>query len=92
LPAEAIDWLAGRVAADPSFPITVDLRGCEVRAAGQAWTFEVDTRARALLLAGRDEISETLDRETEIVAHETARAPWLPRVHRGGINGLAIRT
>ena len=88
LQAETIDWLAWRTALDPAFPIAVDLQKCEVRAADRAWTFEVDTRARELLLTGRAEISETLDRETEIAAYETARAPWLPRVHRGGINSL----
>jgi 3-isopropylmalate/(R)-2-methylmalate dehydratase small subunit len=90
LPDAAIEWLAGRSAADPAFSITVDLQRCEVRAAGQAWTFPVDARCRDLLLAGRDEISFALDAEPEIAAFEAARPRWLTCLHPGDINGPAI--
>ncbi|NUP47726.1 MAG: 3-isopropylmalate dehydratase small subunit [Catenulispora sp.] len=87
LPADAISWLAARAEADPEFRVSVDLEACEVRAGGRTWPFPVDARARALLLAGRDEISEALDKESEIAAHEAGRAPWLPRLRRGMVSG-----
>jgi 3-isopropylmalate/(R)-2-methylmalate dehydratase small subunit len=87
LPAEAVAWLSARAEADPAFAITVDLEACEVRADGWSWPFPVEPRARRLLLAGRDEISEALDKDAEIAAHEAARAPWLPRLRRGAVTG-----
>jgi 3-isopropylmalate/(R)-2-methylmalate dehydratase small subunit len=87
LPADAVAWLAERADTDPAFRITIDLEACEVRADGRGWPFPVDARARQLLLAGRDEISEALDKEAAIAAHEAARAPWLPRLRRGAVTG-----
>jgi 3-isopropylmalate/(R)-2-methylmalate dehydratase small subunit len=88
----ALDWLAQRVSEDPEFRIAVNLERQEVRAGDRCWPFEVDARARALLLSGRDEISETLDQEAEIAAHEAVRAPWLPTLHPGRVSSRPVVT
>ncbi|MBO4208055.1 3-isopropylmalate dehydratase small subunit [Micromonospora echinofusca] len=83
LPEPAVAELADRVDADPAFPVTVDVVRTEVRAAGSRWSFEVDERARWLLLNGLDDIGLTLGRDAAISAYERARRPWLPTLHRG---------
>ncbi|MET9578866.1 3-isopropylmalate dehydratase small subunit [Streptomyces massasporeus] len=82
LTESAVEELASRVEHDPSFEITVDLVTCEVRAAGTATcAFEVDERARRLLLEGLDEISLTLRKDEAIRGHEKARPHWMPSIH-----------
>jgi len=44
--------------------------------------FPIDDASRARLLAGRDEIDNTLTHETAIAAFEARRPGWLPRVTR----------
>jgi 3-isopropylmalate/(R)-2-methylmalate dehydratase small subunit len=79
LPADAVQWLLDAAAADPGFTVTVDLERLAVRAGGARWDFEVDARARRLLLAGMDDIALTLTREHAIEAYERRRPRWLPR-------------
>jgi len=69
--------------------ITVDLERREVRAGDRVFAFDVDARARDLLLHGRDEISDTLEAEMEIAAHEAARAASLPKLWPGRISALS---
>ncbi|MBY8846085.1 3-isopropylmalate dehydratase small subunit [Streptomyces sp. SP2-10] len=76
----AVDELAARVENDPSFEITVDLVTCEVRAEGKTYAFEVDERARWLLLEGLDEISLTLRKDAAIRDYERTRPYWLPSI------------
>jgi 3-isopropylmalate/(R)-2-methylmalate dehydratase small subunit len=61
--------------------LTVDLqRNTIVDAAGRARAFELDASRRAALLAGRDEIDETLAHEQSIAAfqeRDRAARPWV---------------
>lgn len=76
----AVDELAARVENDPSFEVTVDLVTCEVRAEDETYAFEVDERARWLLLEGLDEISLTLRKDEAIREYELTRPYWLPAI------------
>ncbi|GAA5706158.1 isopropylmalate isomerase [Streptomyces avermitilis] len=76
----AVNELAARVEDDSSFEITVDLMTCEVRANGQAYGFEVEERARWLLLKGLDEISLTLLKDEAVREYELTRPHWLPTI------------
>lgn len=86
LPADAVDWLADQVAANPQMPVVIDLEECQLAAAGRRYDFDVDKRAQRLLLNGRDDISETLQAEAAIAAHESGRPAWLPRLDRGSVS------
>jgi 3-isopropylmalate/(R)-2-methylmalate dehydratase small subunit len=99
LPAEAVSWLANQVdavaapmklvgigpASACQLAITVDLVGCEVRAGGRSFGFEVDERARWLVLTGRDDIDVTVEAGDAIAAHERVRRHWLPRLAPGAV-------
>nr|QEO73586.1 hypothetical protein [uncultured bacterium] len=81
---QVVDGLMAAAEADPGMPITVDLTACEVRADGGTWTFEIDDRARWLLLNGFDDIDVTLRHLSEISDFEHGRHYWLPTIARGG--------
>ncbi|MEH1014482.1 3-isopropylmalate dehydratase small subunit [Micromonospora sp. CPCC 206060] len=83
LPEPAVADLADGCDADPGFTVTVDVVHTEVRAGGSRWPFEVDERARWLLLNGLDDIGLTLGRDEAISAYERDRRPWLPTLRRG---------
>ncbi|MEU1528540.1 3-isopropylmalate dehydratase small subunit [Streptomyces fagopyri] len=83
LPEADVAWLLQRAEEDAEFEATIDLLRCRVSAGGRSWDFDVDGRARRLLLAGHDDITATLTRETEIAAHEESRRPWLPVLKPG---------
>jgi 3-isopropylmalate/(R)-2-methylmalate dehydratase small subunit len=85
LPAEALSWLANQVEAVAELAITVDLVGCEVRGGGRSFGFEVDERARWLVLTGRDDIDVTVEAGDAIAAHERVRRHWLPRLAPGAV-------
>jgi 3-isopropylmalate/(R)-2-methylmalate dehydratase small subunit len=57
--------------------VTVDLVAQEVRCGELTWAFEIDSRARWLLLNGLDEIDETLTKEADIARYEQGRRYWL---------------
>ncbi|MEU0035006.1 MULTISPECIES: 3-isopropylmalate dehydratase small subunit [unclassified Streptomyces] len=78
LPEPDVAWLLQQAEDDSDFEATIDLRDCRVSAGGRSWTFDIDGRARRMLLAGHDDITATLTREAAIAAHEKARRPWLP--------------
>ncbi|OZM73579.1 3-isopropylmalate dehydratase small subunit [Amycolatopsis antarctica] len=80
LPEEVVAELADRADADPAFEITVDLDSRELRADGLRHGFEVDRRARRLLLEGLDDIAVTLGKDGLIADYERARHSWLPRL------------
>lgn len=62
--------------------ITVDLQAREVRLDSRVWTFQIDERARWLLLNGYDDIDVTLRHSDEIADFEHGRNHWLPTVTR----------
>ncbi|MGW2051697.1 3-isopropylmalate dehydratase small subunit [Streptomyces sp. NPDC001858] len=78
LPEPTVAWLLGRAAGDSAFEVTIDLLSCEISAGGRSWAFDIDKRARRMLLAGHDEITATLTRGEAIAAHESSRPHWLP--------------
>ncbi|GAA1943826.1 3-isopropylmalate dehydratase small subunit [Kitasatospora viridis] len=80
LPPDGLNLLLGRTAADPAAPISVDLAAGQVEAAGHTWEFEIDGRARELLLTGADEIDSTLERGDLITRYEAGREPWTAKV------------
>ncbi|MCX4712990.1 MULTISPECIES: 3-isopropylmalate dehydratase small subunit [Streptomyces] len=79
LPDAVVDGLLDRAELDPAVTLTVDLRGQEVRADGKRWPFEVDARARRLLLEGLDDIEVALRAQDAIARHEQNRPDWMPR-------------
>lgn len=68
LPQETVDRLWELTEADPTAEITVDLEAREVRAEGITAPFELDENARWRLLNGLDDISLTLQHESDIAA------------------------
>jgi 3-isopropylmalate/(R)-2-methylmalate dehydratase small subunit len=51
----------------------IDLEACEVRAAGQAYAFQLDEETRHRLLNGLDDIALTLQQDDAIAAYERDR-------------------
>lgn len=90
LPEPAVDTLADRVDADPAFEITVDVLDMQVRAGELRWTFDVDQRARWLLLNGLDDIGLTLARDEAISGYERTRHHWLPTLRRGMFSDAVV--
>jgi 3-isopropylmalate/(R)-2-methylmalate dehydratase small subunit len=86
---EAVDGLLDRVEREPRLELTVDLVEREVRVRESRWSFEVDERARWLLLNGFDEIDATLTRQEQIAVFERRRPAWLPRPSREDLLGVA---
>lgn len=82
LPIEAIETLAAQ-AGGGNHVFNIDLGAQTVTAPdGQAHSFEVDAGRKANLMAGLDEIGQSLTRASEIDAFEAERAltmPWLVR-------------
>jgi 3-isopropylmalate/(R)-2-methylmalate dehydratase small subunit len=71
---EVVSGLMDWADADPGFEITVDLTRKQVSAVGLRWDFEIDERARWLLVNGYDDIEVTLQRGADIARYEQARA------------------
>ncbi|MGD0069916.1 MAG: 3-isopropylmalate dehydratase small subunit [Streptosporangiaceae bacterium] len=98
LPEEVVNGLMDVVDADPGLEITVDLEEKQVRAPSPAgglrcWPFEIDGRARWLILNGYDDIAVTLQHDGDIARYEQARDYWLPVIRRGAAgHGPAART
>lgn len=75
---EVLDQLFA--AAEKGEPVTIDLPAQEVRAAGVAWSFEIDPFRKHCLLEGLDDIGLTLQKADKIKDYEAQRqqaAPWL---------------
>ncbi|UNS95076.1 3-isopropylmalate dehydratase small subunit [Streptomyces tubbatahanensis] len=79
LPDEVVGGFLDRADRDPSFTLTIDLGAREVRDGEDRRRFEVDARARWLLLNGLDDIEVTLRAEDAIARHEQARPAWMPQ-------------
>ncbi|MFJ8000596.1 3-isopropylmalate dehydratase small subunit [Streptomyces sp. NPDC096310] len=84
LEQSVVDALWAITESDPTAEVTVDLERRQVRAtapdgATLVADFELDENARWRLLNGLDDISLTLQNESEIVAYEAARPSFKPR-------------
>ena len=84
LPQETVERIWALVEADPTAEITVDLEAREVRAGGVTASFELDENVRWRLLNGLDDISITLQQESEIAAFESERPAFKPRTQPVG--------
>lgn len=80
LPRDVVEAAWAAVEADPAAPLTVDLAAQTVRLPNRAPVrFEIDPFRKECLLAGRDDIDLTLERDAEIASYEAAiarRQPW----------------
>ncbi|MFD9698284.1 3-isopropylmalate dehydratase small subunit [Lentzea sp. NPDC059081] len=79
--------LSAAVDADPGLEITIDLVERELRVTGARWSFDVDERARHLLLTGLDDIGLTEQQEEQIARYELTRSPWFPTLRPGLLSG-----
>ncbi|MBB5954184.1 3-isopropylmalate/(R)-2-methylmalate dehydratase small subunit [Saccharothrix tamanrassetensis] len=79
LPQETVERLWELTEADPTAEVTVDLVDRQVRAEGITADFDIDDNARWRLLEGLDDISLTLEHETDIAEYEARRPPYRPR-------------
>ncbi|WP_406839039.1 3-isopropylmalate dehydratase small subunit [Streptomyces sp. AHU1] len=79
LDQKTVDALQDLSERDPQAEITVDLQAREVRAEGVTAAFELDENARWRLLNGLDDISITLQNESDIAAYEAKRPSYKPR-------------
>lgn len=91
LPESTVAELMDLVDADPTLVVTVDLAGRQVRAAGFRAGFDVDERARWLLLNGLDDIEVTVRQANDIAAYERRRAAWLPEIRSGAARPASVR-
>ncbi|WP_431904859.1 3-isopropylmalate dehydratase small subunit [Amycolatopsis thermoflava] len=82
LPTKVVERLWELLEREPAAPVTVDLVGCVVRAAGIEVGFEVPSDVRERLLAGLDDIGITLQHTGDIAAYESRRRPALPTTTR----------
>ena len=78
LPEDVVDRLLAEAEHDTTLEVTVDLQECEVRWPGGRQRFDIDDRARWLLLNGLDDIAVTLENRDSIGAYEASRQHWLP--------------
>ncbi|MEY9838984.1 3-isopropylmalate dehydratase small subunit [Streptomyces sp. 846.5] len=84
LPQETVERIWALIEADPTAEVTVDLEAREVRAEGVTDSFELDENVRWRLLNGLDDISITLQQESEIAAFESERPAFKPRTQPVG--------
>lgn len=80
LELKAIEEIWGRIEADPSTSITVDLAARQVQVGGVNWGFPLDEFSRWRLMEGLDDIGLTLRHEPLIGAFEASRQPFLPTI------------
>nr|MDT0663015.1 3-isopropylmalate dehydratase small subunit [Micromonospora sp. DSM 115978] len=80
LELKAIEEIWGRLEADPTTRITIDLTAREVRMEESTWSFPLDDFSRWRLLEGLDDIGLTLRHEPDITEYEGRRLPFLPVV------------
>ena len=84
LPQETVERIWALIEVDPTAEVTVDLEAREVRAEGVTASFELDENVRWRLLNGLDDISITLQQESEIAAFESERPAFKPRTQPVG--------
>ena len=78
LPQQTVEQIWKLVEADPTVEVTVDLEAREVRTEGVTASFELDENVRWRLLNGLDDISITLQQESEIATFEAGRPSFKP--------------
>jgi len=81
LPEEDVDYLMARAMELSGAQIEVDLESQTVRTANGSWArrFEIDPFKKYRLLRGLDDISMTLEYESDVAAFEAQRPQLLPR-------------
>ena len=81
LPDEDIDYLMARAMELSGAQIEVDLESQTVRTANGSWArrFEIDPFKKYRLLRGLDDISMTLEYESDVASFEAQRPQLLPR-------------
>lgn len=81
LPDEDIDYLMARAMELSGAQIEVDLESQTVRTANGSWArrFEIDPFKKYRLLRGLDDISMTLEYESDVASFEAQRPQFLPR-------------
>lgn len=81
LPLADVDWLFARDAEKGPFTMDIDLEAQTLTSEdGNVYRFEIDQFKKMCLLEGLDDISLTLQHESDITAYENRRAneaPWL---------------
>ena len=82
LPIEEVERLADEMTASPgNARITIDLENCQVISpTGRAIPFKVDARRQHALLAGLNDIAQTMSHKDEIAAWQTSdknARPWI---------------
>lgn len=80
LAREPVRELSELVDASPQVLVSVDLVELIIRAGPLSYRFDLEDRARAMLLEDLDEIAVTLAGDEAISAHERSRFDWLPVV------------
>jgi 3-isopropylmalate/(R)-2-methylmalate dehydratase small subunit len=82
LPEPDVARLLAAVASNPALELSVDVesRTVTVPALRYARSFPLDDASRSRLLAGRDEIDQSLAHERAIAAYEAGRASWMPHL------------
>ncbi|MGY1711047.1 3-isopropylmalate dehydratase small subunit [Geodermatophilus sp. SYSU D00758] len=78
LPQPEVEALWQAVEADPTTPVTVDVRSRTVAYGSTTVPFEIDDYTRWRLLEGLDDVGLTERHLADIEAYEAARRPWLP--------------
>jgi len=76
--AADVEAIWDAVEAAPGEPMTIDLAARQIELGGRSWTFDVDDHTATRLLAGLDDIGETLTHEADIAAFEASRPSYLP--------------
>ena len=79
LPADQLTRLVALAESDARLELTVDLRTQQVRHGSTRLPFDIDARARRMILGGLDEIDATLERSAGLERYEASRPTWLPR-------------
>lgn len=80
LPQKDHAALLAQAQQNPNFSLRVDLAEQKIVAGNQVWEFDIDPAMKAALLAGLDEIVQTLGAKEKITAFEQNRAktrPWM---------------
>lgn len=86
LEANAVESIMQASEQDASTQITIDLEQKKISVSSQEWQFDVSDHGRRMLLDGQDEISSTLEWESEISFYEKNRPDSMPRFQRTPLN------
>lgn len=83
LPSAQVSALSAAAESRPGLELMVDLVAQEVRYDARILHFEIEPRARRMILGGLDEIAASLDRCGALDDYEAARPTWRPRLRPG---------